>query len=482
MNKLAIITLILLHVVKFEGTPQIPSGGYDGRQEQAIAFPGAEGFGKFSSGGRGGKVYIVSTLEDDGPGSFRQAAEAKGPRIVTFSISGTIRLLSPVSMRGDITIAGQTAPGDGVCIADHPVMLDGDNIIIRYMRFRMGDRYQDKGKVPGSGHDDALSATRRSRIIIDHCSISWSTDECMSVYGGDSTTLQWNIISEPLNHSYHFEAGDKDYERHGYGGIWGGAHLTAHHNLFAHCVSRNPRFNGARIPGKEEFVDFRNNVIYDWGGNNVYGGEGGRYNIVNNYYRYGPSTGRKVMYRIVNPWRNKELSFGRFHVAGNHVDGSSAVTQNNAEGVHIGEGGSDMDKPSLLVDKPFEAMGIPVRSAKDALSAVMQHGGCSLPVRDTLDQRILRELHHREGRIIDVQGGYPHGTAFELTKTAWPALRSLPSKPDTDRDAMPDAWEVQNGLDPLDPSDGLRHTLHRHYTNVEVFINSQGMHQAGNGR
>src|SRR5215204_1412270 len=198
-----------------------------------IAFPGAEGYGKYTTGGRGGKVFIVSNLNDDGEGSLRKAATAKGSRIIVFSVSGTIHLLSPLSIRGDATIAGQTAPGDGICLADYPVSLGGDNIIIRYLRFRMGDRYQNKGMVDGAGADDAFSGTRRNNIVIDHCSMSWSTDEVLSVYGGDSTTLQWNIISEPLNYSYHFETGDKDFEHHGYGGIWGGRHLTAHHNLFA---------------------------------------------------------------------------------------------------------------------------------------------------------------------------------------------------------------------------------------------------------
>src|SRR5690606_22351780 len=167
-----------------------------------------------------------------------------------------------------------------------------------------------KGMVDGSGSDDALTVPRRKNIIIDHCSISWSTDEAMSVYGGDSTTLQWNIISEPLNYSYHFEAGDKDFQNHGYGGIWGGSHLSAHHNLIAHCASRTPRFNGARLGSEEDFVDFRNNVIYNWGHNNIYGGEGGRYNIINNYFKYGPSTSKSVKHRIVNPSTPKNGEYG----------------------------------------------------------------------------------------------------------------------------------------------------------------------------
>ncbi|MGB3006582.1 MAG: pectate lyase, partial [Chitinophagaceae bacterium] len=203
--------------------------------ETIISFPGAEGFGKYTTGGRGGKVFIVSNLNDDGIGSFRKAAEAKGKRIIVFAVSGTIHLETKLSIKGNVTIAGQSAPGDGICLADNSIGLGGDNIVIRYLRFRMGDKYQKGGMVDGNGGDDAFGGMKRKNIIIDHCSMSWSTDEVFSVYAGDSTTLQWNIISEPLNYSYHFETGDKDYERHGYGGIWGGLHLTAHHNLFAHC-------------------------------------------------------------------------------------------------------------------------------------------------------------------------------------------------------------------------------------------------------
>src|SRR5688572_13990702 len=333
---------------------------------QPIAFPGAEGFGQFATGGRGGKVFVITTLEDDGPGSFRKAVQAKGPRIIVFAVSGTIHLLSKLDIKGNATIAGQTAPGDGICLADYPVSLSGDNIIIRYLRFRMGDKNQKGGMVDGNGGDDAFGATRRNNIIIDHCSISWSTDEAFSVYNGDSTTLQWNLISEPLNYSYHFETGDKDYEHHGYGGIWGGKHLSAHHNLFAHCNSRNPRFDGIRnIP--EENVDFRNNVIYNWGGNNVYAGEGGNYNIVNNYYKYGPSTSKSVRSRIVNPnKRDPDIPFGKFFVTGNYVDGADDVSKNNWLGVHMGNNGTEEDKKNSVVQKEFPAEPIYSQSATDA--------------------------------------------------------------------------------------------------------------------
>lgn len=438
----------------------------------AIAFPGAEGYGKYTTGGRGGKIFIVSNLNDNGPGSFREAAEAKGKRIIVFAVSGTIHLDTRLTIKGDVTIAGQTAPGDGICLADNSVGLGGDNIIVRYLRFRMGDRYQSQqGMVDGSGGDDAFGASKRKNIIIDHCSMSWSTDEVCSVYGGDSTTLQWNIISEPLNYSYHFETGDKDWEHHGYGGIWGGIHLSAHHNLFAHCVSRNPRFNGTRLGAEQEFVDYRNNVIYNWGGNNVYGGEAGNYNIINNYYKYGPSTNKNVRFRIVNPSRTDKLDFGKFFVDGNHVEDAKDISRNNWLGIDMGNGGTEADKKEAVQDKAFTAEPITIQTAKEAYEDVIQFAGASFR-RDTLDERIINDVKYRTGKFIDVQGGYPHGTAYELTVNAWPALKTVPAPTDTDKDGMPDEWEKKNGLNPGDATDASQNKLHPYYTNIEVYINS----------
>jgi pectate lyase len=437
-----------------------------------VAFPGAEGYGRFATGGRGGKIFIVSNLNDDGEGSFRKAAIAKEARIIVFAVSGTIHLLSPLSIKGNVTIAGQTAPGDGICIADQPVSLGGDNIILRFLRIRLGDKYQNKGMVPGSGHDDALSSHRRKHIIIDHCSMSWSTDEVFSVYDGDSTTLQWNLIAEPLNYSYHFEQGDKDFEKHGYGAIWGGRHLSAHHNLFAHCNSRNPRFAGTRTIEKE-FVDYRNNVIYNWGGNNVYGGEGGNYNIINNYYKYGPATSKSVKSRIVNPSReqSKSIPYGKFFVNGNYVDGDADVSANNLLGVHIGNDGTEEDKKQVIAEKEFQSEYVTTQTAVESYEKVLQMAGAFLPQRDTLDLRITNDVKNRKGRIIDVQGGYPHGTPYEQTVKAWPLLSSIAPPEDKDQDGMPDAWEKKLGLNPANPSDASSNTLSKAYTNIEVYIN-----------
>jgi pectate lyase len=440
--------------------------------ERPIAFPGAEGFGKFTTGGRGGKVLIVSNLNDKGPGSFREAAEAKEKRIIVFAVSGTIHLETKLNIKSDVTIAGQTAPGDGICLADNSVILNGDNIIVRFLRFRLGDKYQRGGMVDGNGGDDAFGGVRRKNIIIDHCSMSWSTDEVFSIYAGDSTTVQWNIISEPLNYSYHFETGDKDYERHGFGGIWGGRHLTAHHNLFAHCINRNPRFDGIRN-APEENVDYRNNVIYNWGGNSIYAGEGGSYNIVNNYFKYGPSTNKNVRYRIVSPgkWDNPPIPFGKFYVDGNYVDGAADVTNNNWLGIEMGNKGTEEDKKNSVVDKPISSIAIPHQSAADAYDAVMKFVGASYK-RDTLDERIINDVKNGTGRFIDVQGGFAHGTAYELTVNAWPALRSLPAPIDTDKDGMPDEWEKKNELDISNATDASTYTLNKQYTNIELYLNS----------
>ncbi len=438
---------------------------------QQLAFPGAEGFGKYTTGGRGGKVIIVSNLNDDGEGSFRKAVTAKCKRMVVFSVSGTIHLESKLSIKQDLTIAGQTAPGDGICLADFPVGISGDNIIVRFIRFRMGDKNQKGGMVDGNGGDDAFGGTRRKNIIIDHCSISWSTDEVFSIYAGDSTTLQWNIISEPLNYSYHFETGDKDYEHHGYGAIWGGRHLSAHHNLFAHCNSRTPRFDGIRN-APEENVDYRNNVIYDWGGNNVYAGEGGTYNIVNNYYKHGPSTSRNALNKIVNPYRKlPSIRYGKFYVSGNFIDSSPEVSKDNWLGVVMHEG-TKKDAMEAKLEQPFPFAAVNTSSAKQACDAVLANAGATLPARDTLDERIVNDVKNRGGRMVDVQGGYPHGTAYELTITAWPALKSLPAPVDSDQDGMPDKWEAENHLNSSDSGDANMFTLDKDYTNLEVYINS----------
>lgn len=414
---------------------------------QVTAFPGAEGFGKFTTGGRGGKIFIVTNLNDSGPGSFREAVKHKAPRTIVFEVSGTIALKSPLRITtGDITIAGQTAPGDGICLRDYEVSIDADNVIIRYLRFRLGDKEGQES--------DAVKALRRKNIIIDHCSMSWATDECASFYDNENFTLQWCIISESLNHSVHHK-GD-----HGYGGIWGGMGASFHHNLFAHHTSRNPRFCGARYhkQPEKEIVDFRNNIIYNWRSNSVYGGEEGNHNLVNNYYKAGPATNLSTRSRIVNPLE----PYGKFYVHGNYVVEDEQVSKDNWDG------GVKCDNTEVVrAAKPFPVMAIPEQSAEDAYENVLRSAGAS-HVRDAIDARIVEEVRAGKAQygknkvgIIDSQqdvGG-------------WPELTSAPAPVDADRDGMPDTWEQQKKLNTA-VNDASGFDLHEGYTNIEVYFNS----------
>ena len=255
----------------------------------------------------------VTNLNNSGTNSLRAAIQNYGARTVVFRVSGTIELKSELEIENsNITIAGQTAPGDGICIKNGGFKIDASNVIIRYIRFRPGDENP-------IDEWDGLSGENNQNIIIDHCTASWSVDECMSLYDNKNMTIQWCLISESLNNSYH-EKGP-----HGYGGIWGGMGASFHHNLFASHTSRFPRFNGARTNStpENEICDYRNNVCYNWGGNNVYGGESGNYNVVDNYYKAGPATGSGSMqYRIADPWHSDEYGpYGKWYITGNYVYG-----------------------------------------------------------------------------------------------------------------------------------------------------------------
>lgn len=464
---------------------------YNGNaQSQITAFPGAEGAGKNTTGGRGtasaaSKVFAVTSLADDGSaGTLRWAlTQAATYRTIIFRVSGTIHLSAPLKFnKANTTIAGQTAPGEGICIADYPVSVTASNVIVRYIRFRMGDKNQNLGEINGSGNDDAFDGTGINKIMIDHCTMSWSDDEACSFYRGDSITLQWNMISEPLNYSYHFETGDTGYEHHGYGGIWGGQHASFYHNLLAHCQGRSPRFDGSRnlgngsTPGLEN-ADFVNNVIYDWGSYNVNGGEGGNYNIVNNYYKYGPSTshsstsGVKITQEIIYAFdqASPALPYGKYYLSGNYVDAASAVTADNWKGAAFG-GGTLADTAQSKVTVPFNIVPMPTQAPDDAYNSVLQNSGCSLPNRDTLDGRIINDVINRTGRIIDVQGGYPHGTPYAQTVNAWPSLLSTTPPVTTNADNIPDTWLAQRGLTGMAVS-GAGGYHSNGYTHLENFLN-----------
>ncbi|TXK49140.1 pectate lyase [Pontibacter qinzhouensis] len=417
--------------------------------EEPVAFPGAEGFGKNTTGGRGGQVVTVTNLNDDGPGSLREAIRKKGPRIIVFGVSGTIALASPLDINNpDVTIAGQSAPGDGICLKNYPVNIKADNVIMRYLRFRLGDETEQEA--------DALGANKgMNNIIIDHCSMSWATDECGSFYRNKNFTLQWCILSESLNQSVHAK-GD-----HGYGGIWGGEGATFHHNLIASHTSRTPRFSGSKTTpnSPDELVDFRNNVIYNWGANSVYGGEKGRYNMVNNYFKPGPATTSSKKDRIVEIWR----PYGQFYVAGNYVEGAAAISANNWAGGVQGE-----NPDSARVAAPHKVVPIREQDAANAYELVLQQAGASYR-RDAVDTRVIAFV-----RANNPAGGQKKNGIIDSQNDVggWPELKSAPAPADADKDGIPDEWEKKHKLNPNNAADAAQNTLHKHYTNIEVYLNS----------
>ncbi|MBN1419514.1 MAG: pectate lyase [Planctomycetes bacterium] len=411
------------------------------------AFPGAEGFGARATGGRGGRVLEVTNLNDRGPGSLREAAGAAGPRIVVFRVSGTIALESTLRIKSDITIAGQTAPGDGICLKDYGADVSGaSNVIVRFLRFRPGD---ERG-----AELDALGGRGGRDIIIDHCSASWSTDECVSFYDNEDVTVQWCLIAESLYHSVHHKG------EHGYGGIWGGTNASFHHNVLAHHSSRNPR-----VAGQQQGVDLRNNVIYNWGFNSLYGGEESTVNVVGSTYKPGPATRGNVRNRILDG----EGKGGRWYLEGNVVSGDPAVTADNwSGGVHRPWAAQDV----MRARAPFPAAAVKTQKAQDAYDRVLAGAGAILPKRDPIDARIIEEVrtgtaHHggawgEKKGIIDSQD----------TVGGWPDLASAKPPADGDHDGMPDDWERRHGLDPQDPTDGPADRDGDGYTNVEEYLNA----------
>ncbi len=416
---------------------------------QQLAFPGAEGFGRFTTGGRGGQVIEVTNLNDDGPGSLRAAIESDQVRTVVFRISGTIELESELIIaHGNITIAGQTAPGDGICLKNYPLIVAANNVIIRFIRIRLGDEKGFEG--------DAISAIGNRDLMIDHCSFSWGIDEVASCYDNEYFTMQWCLISESLHHSLHHK-GD-----HGYGGIWGGKGASFHHNLLAHHTSRNPRFNGGRTHGQPELelVDFRNNVIYNWGANSSYGGEGGYYNLIANYYKPGPATQKKD--RIVEPWDNT----GRWYVADNYVVGSPAITRDNWAG---GVQGKYWNK--IRLDSPVPVAPVITQPAEQAYEMVLKNVGVIFPRRDAVDCRIIEEVRTGTATYGGIWGPGTGIIDSQQQVGGWPELKTGEVPIDSDHDGMPDAWEIAHGLDPYDPSDRNGDLNGDGYTNLEDYLN-----------
>jgi pectate lyase len=479
-------------------TPPLDCGG--GQTTRSIAFPGAEGGGMYATGGRGGEVCRVTTLEDDGPGSLREAIEKRGRRTIVFDVSGTIELKENLQIReGDVTIAGQSAPGDGICLKNYTLRVQADNVIIRFLRFRPGDWVV--GNDPGEPTPDCIEGRNLKNVIIDHCSMSWSIDELSSWYANEDFTLQWCLLYESLKSSGHGK-GD-----HGYTGLWGGNRASFHHNLLAHSDNRNPRVAHPLIeevsypdfvPG---VIDFRNNVVYDWGKGSGYGGEGRKANFVNNYYKPGPSTATNRRTQIFEPYWTSENAYsqnsdklsyevsplGTFYAAGNVMEGSPSVTDDNWQGFGApkdGAGGyyransadritartaTAEQKAAMKLSAAHDISEFPVTTHPAALARelVLEYAGAAFwregkVWRDEADSRAIASVGNGTGAVIDRPGDVG----------GYPVLNASPAPADTDGDGMPDAWETSGGLNPRDPSDANKYTLEERYTNLEVYLNS----------
>ncbi len=443
-----------------------------GQTPRVPAFPGAEGHGSMTRGGRGGQVIAVTNLNDSGPGSLRHAAEADGQRIVVFRVSGTITLESQLKISHPyITIAGQTAPGDGVTLRKHPIQIDADEVVIRYIRVRLGDE---------SGDDaDAIASRYHKNIILDHVSASWSVDEAVSIYHCENVTVQWCLISESLYESNHVKG------HHGFGGIWGSNYSTYHHNLLAHHSSRNPRFASGC-----GYTDYRNNVLFNWGYNSAYGGEKRQQgnpkfsfcvvNMVANYYKPGPATiPGQVARRIVNPYSSNR-GFAKWFVADNFMHGNAAVTADNWDGgVQPQHGRSSI--AGLKLDEPWPAMPIRRQSAEEAYRAVLHDAGATLPKRDAVDLRIVEETrrgeatyegkgYKRDRQVVDPSK--PSGIIDSPDDVGgWPELAGLQGPRDSDDDGMPDGWEEKFGLDPRAAADAALDSDGDGYTDIEEYLN-----------
>ncbi|MEO7309971.1 MAG: polysaccharide lyase [Chitinophagaceae bacterium] len=470
------------------GKPYIPwaAKSSDLPQARIPAFPGAQGGGAFSFGGRGGRVFVVKTLADNGPGSLREACEQGGARIIVFNVAGIIRLKSPINIRAPyLSIEGQTAPGDGVCIAGESVLIDTHDVIVRFMRFR-------RGATEVTRRDDGLGGNPVGNIIIDHVSASWGLDENMSIYRhvydrkdgkGEkmptvNITIQNSIFSEGL-----------DTYNHAFGSTIGGRNSTFMRNLWANNIARNPSV------GMDGDFGFANNVIFNWWNRSADGGDDKSFfNFINNYYKPGPITpkGKPIGYRILKPESGRahkdSLVFGKAYVNGNIMEGNEAVTNDNwAGGVQVQEL-PDAGKytADIRSDKPFPMAEFPITSATEAYTFVLANAGAILPVRDAVDKRIVEDV--RTGQITYNKAVQPYvgskfvkrrlpadsykdGIISDISQVGgYPEYKGVPYK-DSDNDGIPDDWETKRRLNPNDPKDATAITKNG-YSNIEIYLNS----------
>lgn len=477
-------------------------------QDKYFAFPGAEGFGRYATGGRGGVVRHVTNLNDSGTGSLRAALNGTAKKIIIFDVSGTIHLKSELHITSNTTVAGQSAPGDGICIADYPCDIKGNNVIVRYMRFRLGNK-----NITANGADgwDGFGSLDCNNIIIDHCSVSWSADECLSMSGCKDITVQWCMATQSMTYSGHSKG------NHGYGGNWGGSGASYHHNFMAHHGSRTPRLGPRPTTQLDERMDMRNNVMYNFGGNGCYGGEAMKVNIVNNYYKPGPATKTKnYQYRIAAPGiRTTEYVtaspayapawhiWGKYYVTGNYNSNYPELINEDKQwsmGIYeqIDASGNDgtypgtnnATKDSIKITEPITFVAVTTHSALQAYEKVLQYAGACLH-RDSYDTEMINDAANGTAKVYaDAYNNDGTKTGSKLAAgiinsqedlkpagagddwSAWPTLNSSAAPTDTDQDGMPDAWEDSHGLNKNDATDGAKYAEGTGYTNVEVYLNS----------
>ena len=413
---------------------------------QQIAFPGAEGYGRFALGGRGGQVLFVSNLNDSGPGSLRAAVEAEGPRIVVFWVSGTIELQSTLRILNPrITIAGQTAAGDGICLKRFPLNISADDAVVRFLRVRLGD---EAGKLM-----DGIDVSNAESVMVDHCSVSWTLDEGVNTYhGSKNITIQWCLISEAL-HDSPLRNG------HGFAASLGGMNSSYHHNLFANNTGRNPSIAG-ETSNPTINLDFRNNVIFNWQKRRL-DGRPESINVVNNYYKAGPAS--RELQSVVKMQCLDTGSFGKWHVDGNLLETHLGIKRGK-ELVTIDDRERRVD--SVLVERPVQFAPVLTDTPELAYKKVLDQAGAVLPKRDSHDQRIIREV--RSGQAT-------FGDGIVSTQSdvgGWPVLNSAPAPVDSDADGMPDAWERR-----FNPNHDLSWSSASDadgdgYTNIEEFLNN----------
>ncbi|MBP1639629.1 MAG: polysaccharide lyase [Bacteroidetes bacterium] len=450
------------------------------------AFPGAMGGGEYAIGGRGGKVITVTNLNDSGPGSFREACETGGARIVVFNVAGIIQLKTPLIIRAPyITIAGQTAPGDGVCIAGETVWANTHDVVVRFMRFRRGQT--DVGR-----RDDSFGGNPVGNIMIDHCSCSWGLDENISFYrhmfdpGAGIKEEKLPTVNVTIQNTISAQA--LDTYNHAFGSTLGGENCSFLRNLWADNAGRNPSI------GWNGVFNFVNNVIYNWNHRSVDGGDyTALYNIINNYYKPGPVTSKgNVGHRILKPESGRArlgyLVFGRVYANGNIMEGYPEITKDNWNGGIQVEDQPDTKgyTDNMKWNKPFPMPQFPIMSAQEAFDFVLENAGAYLPKRDIVDQRVLKQVktgevyYDKEADKRDYyqfehrklpKDSYKMGIITDISQVGgYPEYKGKPYK-DSDGDGMPDAWEKKYGLNPNDPSDANGDINGDGYTNIEKYIN-----------